>query len=92
MMEHKDHHKGQEKGAMEDASMGQSGQERKDENPTSHEMMPPGMTGQDRSESRPAGKEVGGSVIGGALNGERSIVVAVEKTGKDTHLNRVIAC
>jgi Cu2+-exporting ATPase len=42
-------------------------------------------------ESKPVSKKVGDGVIGGALNGEGSIVVKVEKIGKDTYLNQVIA-
>ncbi len=41
-------------------------------------------------ESKPAAKKPGDKVIGGAINGEGSIVVEVEKTGKDTYLNQVI--
>lgn len=41
-------------------------------------------------ESKPVVKKPGDSVIGGAINGEGSIVVEVEKTGKDTYLNQVI--
>ncbi|WP_290623634.1 MULTISPECIES: heavy metal translocating P-type ATPase [unclassified Archaeoglobus] len=41
-------------------------------------------------ESKPVSKKPGDKVIGGAINGEGSIVVEVEKTGKDTYLNQVI--
>ncbi len=41
-------------------------------------------------ESKPVTKKVGDKVIGGSINGEGSIVVKVEKTGKDTYLNQVI--
>ena len=34
-------------------------------------------------ESKPVTKKVGDEVIGGSINGEDSIVVKVEKTGKD---------
>lgn len=42
-------------------------------------------------ESKPVSKKVGDGVIGGSLNGEGAIVVEVEKIGKDTYLNQVIA-
>jgi Cu2+-exporting ATPase len=41
-------------------------------------------------ESRPVAKGEGDSVIGGAINGEGSVVVEVRKTGKETYLNQVI--
>ncbi|MBO8183367.1 MAG: copper-translocating P-type ATPase [Archaeoglobus sp.] len=41
-------------------------------------------------ESKPVAKKAGDKVIGGAINGEGSIVVEVEKTGKDTYLNQVV--
>ncbi len=41
-------------------------------------------------ESRPVSKRPGDKVIGGAINGEGSIIVEVEKTGKDTYLNQVV--
>jgi Cu2+-exporting ATPase len=41
-------------------------------------------------ESRPVAKRPGDEVIGGSINGEGSITVKVEKTGKDTYLSQVI--
>ena len=41
-------------------------------------------------ESKPVSKNKGDEVIGGAINGEGSVVVEVKKTGKDTYLNQVI--
>ncbi len=41
-------------------------------------------------ESKPVTKKLGDEVIGGAINGEGSIVVEVRKTGKETYLNQVI--
>ncbi len=41
-------------------------------------------------ESKPAAKETGDMVIGGAINGEGSITVEVKKTGKDSYLSQVI--
>ncbi len=41
-------------------------------------------------ESKPVSKTEGGKVIGGAINGEGSITVEVEKTGKDSFLSQVI--
>ena len=41
-------------------------------------------------ESRPIEKRPGDTVIGGAINGEGSIVVEVERTGAETYLARVI--
>ncbi len=41
-------------------------------------------------ESKPVTKNVGSKVIGGAINGEGSIIVEVERTGKDSFLSQVI--
>jgi Cu2+-exporting ATPase len=41
-------------------------------------------------ESVPVSKETGSAVIGGSINGEGSIKVAVEKTGADSFLSQVI--
>ncbi|MBD3223127.1 MAG: copper-translocating P-type ATPase [Caldithrix sp.] len=41
-------------------------------------------------ESKPVSKTEGGKVIGGAINGEGSITVEVQKTGKDSFLSQVI--
>ncbi len=41
-------------------------------------------------ESKPISKKPGDRVIGGAINGEGSIIVEVEKIGKDTYLNQVV--
>jgi Cu2+-exporting ATPase len=41
-------------------------------------------------ESKPVPKKPGEAVIGGSINGEGSVTVRVEKTGKDTYLNQVI--
>ena len=41
-------------------------------------------------ESKPVPKSKGEKVIGGAINGEGSIVVEVEKTGEETYLNQVV--
>jgi Cu2+-exporting ATPase len=41
-------------------------------------------------ESKPVSKKEGGKVIGGAINGEGSITIEVEKTGKDSFLSQVI--
>ncbi len=41
-------------------------------------------------ESQPVSKKIGDMVIGGAINGEGSIVIDVAKIGKDTYLNQVI--
>ncbi|MET1124075.1 MAG: heavy metal translocating P-type ATPase [Archaeoglobaceae archaeon] len=41
-------------------------------------------------ESKPVHKKAGDKVIGGAINGEGSLVVEVEKTGKDSYLSQVI--
>jgi len=42
-------------------------------------------------ESRPVSKKSGGQVIGGSLNGEGSLTVQVEKTGKDSFLSQIIS-
>ena len=41
-------------------------------------------------ESKPVSKEAGGTVTGGAINGEGSITVEVVKMGKDSFLSQVI--
>jgi P-type Cu2+ transporter len=41
-------------------------------------------------ESKPAKKEKGNKVIGGSINGNGSIQIKVEHTGKDSYLNKVI--
>ena len=41
-------------------------------------------------ESKPVAKGVGDQVIGGALNGEGSLVIEVQRTGEDTYLAQVI--
>jgi Cu2+-exporting ATPase len=41
-------------------------------------------------ESKPVSKNKGDEVIGGAINGEGSVVVEVKSIGKDTYLNQVI--
>lgn len=41
-------------------------------------------------ESKPATKKTGDSVIGGAVNGEGSITVVIQKTGADSFLSQVI--
>jgi Cu2+-exporting ATPase len=41
-------------------------------------------------ESKPVAKKPGDEVIGGSINGEGSVTVKVEKTGKDTYLSQVI--
>ncbi len=41
-------------------------------------------------ESKPVYKTAGAQVIGGAINGEGSIVIEVKKTGKDSFLSQVI--
>ncbi|KPJ94403.1 MAG: ATPase [Gammaproteobacteria bacterium SG8_11] len=41
-------------------------------------------------ESRPVSKKAHGKVIGGAINGEGSITIEVEKTGKDSFISQVI--
>ncbi len=42
-------------------------------------------------ESKPVSKHPGDPVIGGAINGEGSVIAEVKKTGKETYLNQVIA-
>jgi Cu2+-exporting ATPase len=42
-------------------------------------------------ESEPVYKAVGGQVIGGSVNGDGSIHVQIEKTGKDSFLSQVIS-
>lgn len=42
-------------------------------------------------ESVPAQKTMGANVIAGAINGEGSLKIRVEKSGKDSYLNKVIA-
>lgn len=42
-------------------------------------------------ESRPVSKAAGDKVIGGAINGEGSLQIEVENTGKDSFLSQVIA-
>ncbi len=41
-------------------------------------------------ESKPVSKQPGDRVIGGAINGEGSVVAEVQKTGKETYLSQVI--
>jgi Cu2+-exporting ATPase len=41
-------------------------------------------------ESKPVSKNEGAKVIGGAVNGEGSITIEVEKTGKDSFLSQVV--
>ncbi len=41
-------------------------------------------------ESKPVRKKTGDKVIGGAINGEGSLVIQVERTGKDSFLSQVI--
>ncbi len=41
-------------------------------------------------ESKPVAKSEGGKVIGGAINGEGSITIEVNKTGKDSFLSQVV--
>lgn len=41
-------------------------------------------------ESKPVKKRTGDSVIGGAVNGNGSLIVTVERTGKDSYLHKVI--
>ncbi|GAB4363724.1 MAG: heavy metal translocating P-type ATPase [Calditrichia bacterium] len=41
-------------------------------------------------ESKPVSKQAGATVIGGAINGEGSITVEVQRTGKDSFLSQVI--
>ncbi len=41
-------------------------------------------------ESKPVEKKVGDQVIGGAINGEGTLIIEVQRTGKDTYLSQVI--
>ncbi len=41
-------------------------------------------------ESKPVAKKVDGSVIGGSINGEGSITIEIQKTGKDSFLSQII--
>ena len=41
-------------------------------------------------ESKPVEKKAGDQVIGGAINGEGSLVIEVQRTGRDTYLSQVI--
>lgn len=41
-------------------------------------------------ESKPVSKQNGSKVIGGAVNGEGSLTVEVQKTGKESYLSQVI--
>jgi len=41
-------------------------------------------------ESKPVPKKTGSNVIGGAVNGEGSIIIEIKKTGKDSFLSQVI--
>ncbi len=41
-------------------------------------------------ESRPVSKKTGRKVIGGSINGEGSLTIEVEKTGKDSYLSQVV--
>lgn len=41
-------------------------------------------------ESKPVSKKKGDTVIGGAVNGDGSLTVAVTKTGKDSYLSQVV--
>jgi len=41
-------------------------------------------------ESRPVEKDEGDEVIGGTINGESAIVMAVQKTGNETYLSQVV--
>jgi Cu2+-exporting ATPase len=41
-------------------------------------------------ESQPVEKNEGDEVVGGAVNGEASITIEVDKTGKDTYLSQVV--
>jgi Cu2+-exporting ATPase len=41
-------------------------------------------------ESKPVEKKVGDEIIGGAVNGDGSLVVEIRRTGKDTYLSQVI--
>ncbi|MBN1261159.1 MAG: copper-translocating P-type ATPase [Anaerolineae bacterium] len=42
-------------------------------------------------ESTPVPKEIGEEVIGGSVNGEGSLTVAVQKTGEDSYLSQAVA-
>lgn len=42
-------------------------------------------------ESKPVSKQAGDVVIGGSINGEGALKAAIEKTGKDSFLSKVIA-
>lgn len=42
-------------------------------------------------ESNPVPKQPGAKVIGGAINGEASVIMEVQKTGADSYLSQVIA-
>jgi Cu2+-exporting ATPase len=41
-------------------------------------------------ESKPAAKKKGAQVIGGSINGEGSVTVEIQKTGRDSYLSQVI--
>jgi P-type Cu2+ transporter len=41
-------------------------------------------------ESKPVDKEVGSKIMGGSINGERSVTAEVQKTGKDSFLSQMI--
>ncbi|HAM38618.1 MAG TPA: cadmium-translocating P-type ATPase [Elusimicrobia bacterium] len=41
-------------------------------------------------ESKPISKKVGAKIIGGSINGEGSLIIAIKKTGKDSFLSKVI--
>ena len=41
-------------------------------------------------ESEPAAKQKGAKVIGGSINGEGSVTVEIQKTGRDSYLSQVI--
>ncbi|HMA87029.1 MAG TPA: copper-translocating P-type ATPase [Desulfosalsimonadaceae bacterium] len=41
-------------------------------------------------ESRPVSKSIGTQVIGGSVNGEGSLTITVQKTGKDSYLSQMI--
>ncbi len=41
-------------------------------------------------ESKPVPKKIGDTIIGGSVNGEGSVTIAVKKTGKDSILSQVI--
>ena len=42
-------------------------------------------------ESRPVDKKSGDEVVGGAVNGEGALTLAVQKTGEDAYLNQMVA-